>query len=141
MRECDASNHETALLQIKAELTSFDPDIVEDESISKVMLIIDNALGKRLRITGRDVHEAYRAIEKTSRPWEEITQKSKAHYEQMAVGLHAQFVTPLQGLVREWQALLKEYDELNADSFTEIKLWEESCVKLQDRTKRMMGEE
>lgn len=93
------------------------------------------------QITGQAIHKIHEQREPTALPWSLLSDRSKTNYNTIADELNAQHLAPLQGLLRDWQELLQEHDELSVMSILEIDDWHKHWEILKRRSRELLGEE
>jgi hypothetical protein len=90
-------------------------------------------------ITGQIIHEIYmKHATVQAFPWEELQKRSREVYNALAQELNAQYLAPLQGLVRDWRELVQANEELNVMSLAEIEGWNKDWEELKKRTQEIL---
>lgn len=73
--------------------------------------------------------------------WDRFCTTAHTLYAEIATKINAQYITPLQGLVRDWQELLQAHDEMSIMSLTEIEDWHKDWENLKKRTRQLLDGE
>lgn len=90
------------------------------------------------KITGKAIHKTYKQIEPTVLSWSQISNKGRERYGLIADQLNQQFLEPLQGLVRDYQSLVRE--ALLVESNSDLREWQNRKSALEAQAKELLGE-
>lgn len=89
-------------------------------------------------ITGQALYELFPDCAYT---WDRLPLRERHIYNLIAEKLNAQYINPLQGLVRDWQELMQAHDEMSVMSLAEIEGWNKDWEELKKRTREMLKDE
>jgi hypothetical protein len=91
-------------------------------------------------LTGKDIHTLYCPLNLFAASWDDLSGTSRSAYNTIAAQITTQYLAPLQGLVKDYQALQKQlYHELyeNAGDSEEMEI---AMRDLNARAAKLVGE-